>query len=88
MQLHRDFNSIKQYFKLYQNCQKIHICSIISKNLCTTYSRASCDEDEPTEKSLLNIRNLVFSLGLQQFVDFIDYENTLISMECVDASHL
>ncbi len=31
-------------------------------------------------------------LGLQRFVDvidyYVDYKNTLISMECVDASHL
>ncbi len=30
-------------------------------------------------------------LGLQRFVDvinYVDYKNTLISMECVNASHL
>ncbi len=34
--------------------------------------------------------NDVMRLGLQRFVDvigYVDYKNTSISMECIDASH-
>ncbi len=38
-----------------------------------------------------NFNYFLLHLGLQRFVvfiDYVDYKNTSISMECVDASHL